>query len=124
MSFLYSLFDLVLLLVVTFDTLGFVAQNRKNPSASDARDFRRLCFTWVFYLAVRSLLCTSCTGFLGSLFGLASLVAKAYISVPLLRGTETLYTQLVENNVAKTYLDTLVTLVRQKLGAAEHARQQ
>ena len=123
MSFLTSFAELVLLLLVTVDTLGFIAQNRKNPSSSDPRDFRRLCFTWIFFLAVRSLLCISCAGFLGSFVGLVSLVAKAYISLPMLRGTETLYTQLVENNVAKTYLDTVVSLVRQKLGAAEHPRQ-
>jgi hypothetical protein len=115
MSFILGLVDLLLLVVVLYDTLGFIVHNRKNPLSSNQQDYHRLCFTWIFYLAIRSLICSSCTGYIGSLLYLLSLGAKAYISLPMLHGTEKLYTLLVEQNVVRHYLEGLAQNLKQKV---------
>ena len=108
MSFLCQFAEFLLLSVVALDTLGFVAESRKNSARSENRDYLRLCFTWVFFLTIRSLSCTmSCVtgcGYIGSLFGMLFFSAKVFISIPAIGGTETLYSLLIEQNVMKRYL--------------------
>ena len=115
MSFLLALVDLLLLTVVLYDTLGFIAHNRKDPQNSNQQDYSRICFTWIFYLAVRSVVCSSCTGYMGSFLYLLSIVFKAYISLPVLHGTEKLYNVLIEQNVLRGYFEKLSTTIKDKV---------
>lgn len=115
MSFLLGLVDLLLLVVVLYDTLGYIAQNRKDPQKSEQHDYHRICFTWVFYLAVKSVVCSSCTGYMGGLLYLLSIVFKAYISLPVLNGTDKLYHLLIEQNVLKSYFEKLTSTIKDKV---------
>lgn len=119
MSFLFQLAELVLLSVVAIDTLGFIGEFRKNSKA-DTKDYVRLCFTWIFFLILRTLSCSVCCfGYFGGLFRMLFFAAKVYISVPSIGGTETLYSLLIEQNVMKTYLSEVVKMVKDKTGCCE-----
>jgi hypothetical protein len=119
MAFLLNLVELLLLGIVALDTLGFIAQNRKAPLNSNSKDFTRVCFTWVFFLTLRSLTCASCGGVLGSFYGMLLLLGKAYVSIPLFRGTEKLYNCLIEENAAGHYLRRIVSMIKDRTGYGE-----
>ena len=115
MSFLSQFAELLLLSVVAFDTLGFIAEQRKNSSKSENKDFVRLCFTWVFFLVLRALTCSvCCLGYFGSFIGMLAFFGKVYISIPAIGGTETLYSMLIEQNIMKRYLCEAYTMVKSK----------
>jgi hypothetical protein len=115
MAFLLNLVELLLLVLVSLDTLGFIYQNRKNQGASNQRDWLRICYTWVFFLILRSLTCYSSTGYIANFISMLTLLGKIYISVPLLNGTEKLYTLLIEQNAAAHYVRVVVEMVKQKM---------
>jgi hypothetical protein len=120
MSFLLQLAEFVLLSIVTLDTLGFIAELRKNSAKTDKRDYVRVCFTWVFLLALRSLACgLCCCGYFGGLFKMLFFGGKVYVSVPAIGGTETLYNLLVEQNVLKEYFTQAVQLVNSKVSCSQ-----
>jgi hypothetical protein len=117
MSFLLKFAEFLLFSVVTFDTLGHIAESRKNTEKVDRKDFLRLCFTWVFLLALNSLCCSSCSGgYFGSLWKFLIFGAKVYVCIPAIRGTETLYDLLVEQNVTKKYLFDAYHFAKTKAG--------
>jgi hypothetical protein len=119
MSFLLILGDFLLTFIVAIDTLGFIVNNRKNPSKSDQKDYVRLCFTWAFHFALKSLVCGSCTGFFGKLFAIIALAAKAYVSIPVLGGAQKLYSTLIEQNLVLNCLEKVVNIVKAKTGCSE-----
>jgi hypothetical protein len=119
MSFLLNLAELLLMGIVALDTLGFIVNNRKNPQSSDVKDFTRLCFTWVFFLVLRAVICGSCGGFFGAILYYVAFAAKVYISVPVLGGTEKLYNMLLEQNVVKHYIEVAVSIIKSKTGCCE-----
>jgi hypothetical protein len=122
MAFLFSLVELLLLGVVALDTLGFVYHQRKNPDSANIRDYRRLIFTWVFFFALRAVQCSHCLGFLSGIVDLLSLVAKAYISIPLLKGTDTLFKLLVEDNLAGAYLHRIGAIFKDKFDSCNEKK--
>jgi hypothetical protein len=119
MSFLWNLIELILLTVVALDTLGYVVENRKNPEKSSLKDYTRLCFTWVFFLILRSMSCCGCSGYFGSLWGMAMLAGKVYVSIPLLGGSEKMYNMLIEENVAKKYFKVACDFIKSKTGCCQ-----
>lgn len=119
MSWLLCIVEHLLLSLLAIDTLGFIVQNRKNPNSTSQQDYLRVCFTWVFFLALQSLVCSSCGGFLGGIFNFLAFLAKVYITVPMFRGTEKMYTMLIEQNAAKQYLGLLVNIIKERTGSQE-----
>jgi hypothetical protein len=120
MSFLIQVLEFVLLSIVAVDTLGFIAELRKNSSRADRGDYIRLCFTWVFFLVLSSLCCATCSSsYFSGFFKMLLLIAKVYITLPSVRGTETLYSLLVEQNVMKTYLLQAYDMVKAKTQCSE-----
>lgn len=122
MALLFGLLDLVLLGLVALDTLGFLVQLRKRPESADINDYKRLCFTWVFLLAIRSITCCSCSGILGNFICMLSLLAKAYVSIPMLRGTDKLYNILIEQNYVGNSIKGYVNMIKQKLNPEEKTK--
>jgi len=123
MSFLTNFGEILLLVFLTIDTLGFIAHNRKNPVSSNQKDYFRLCLSWAFFLAIRTLFPASIgIGFINNFLELISLAAKAYVTIPILNGAEKVYTQLVEQNAARHYVDMVVNMVREKMGVAAEAK--
>jgi hypothetical protein len=115
MAFLFGLIEILLLSIVILDTLGFIIQNKRNPNNSNPRDYNRLIFTWTFFLAIKAMTCCSSGGILGNFVGMLGLLAKAYISIPLLGGTEKLYDLLVENNYFGNTIKKYVSAIKSRL---------
>jgi hypothetical protein len=117
MSFILNLGEIVLMVLLSIDTLGFVAQNRKNPEGVNQKDYFRLCFSWIFFLVLRQLFACACFGFLSNLIQLVAFAAKAFVTIPMLNGAETVYTKLVEENIARAYVEKAINMVKEKIGA-------
>jgi len=122
MSYVLTFLDILLMLVVCVDTLGFIVHNRKNPLSSDPKDYLRLCYTWVFFLVIKSLSCCCCAGLIGNFMNILSIVAKAYISIPMFHGAEKLFTTLVEQNAGKQYIESLFNVVKQRVGGCQESQ--
>ena len=118
MSFLFSFLEILMMVVVSLDTLGFIVQNKNSSRSTDNKDFSRICFTWVFLLVIRSVFCGSCcSGFLGTIVGLLSLFLKIYVSIPALKGTETVYSKLFEEKLPQKYFSQIVNFIKERTGA-------
>jgi hypothetical protein len=124
MAFLFNVIELVLLGIVALDTLGYIAENRKHPVSRNQQDYLRLCYTWVFFFALRALPCFSWLGFIGSIIGMLQLMAKVYISIPALGGTEKMYRILIEENMGKHYLSQIFGSMREKNRDSIHSKKQ
>ena len=92
MSFLYGLIDLLLTALITLDTLGLVGQFR-NKRSTDTKDYTRVCFTWIFYLTLKSFTPNVGEGTMGKIIGILFLLAKIFVTIPLLGGTMLIYNQ-------------------------------
>ena len=114
MSFIFSLFDVVLTTIMLFDTLGIIYQFRKEGNV-DSKEYRRLCFSWIFFLAISSLFSCSWKGFFGTLIRLIILAAKIYVTIPILGGTLKIHKFLIEDGNAEKYYNQVVGIVKSKL---------
>ena len=114
MSFLFTVFDIVLTLIMLFDTLGMIYQFRKGSSPS-SQEYIRLCTSWILFLTICSLFSCNRKGFFGSLFRLIFLVAKVYVTIPKLGGALKIYNFLIKEENAKKYYNQIVGLVKSKL---------
>ncbi len=103
MTFLFNFLEIILMIFVSLDTLGFLAEFRKR-NKSDSQDFLRICFTWVFFLFFRSISCSECNGIIGHFYGMLMLIAKIYVALPMLHGTKMLYELSIEKNLLNPYL--------------------
>ena len=92
MSFLYGLVDLLLTALITLDTLGLVGQLR-NKKSTDSKDYTRVCFTWIFYLTLKSFTPNADEQFYRKLIRVVFLLAKVYVTLPILGGTMMIYNQ-------------------------------
>lgn len=117
MSFIISIIELALYIIAALDTLSFVVSYKKCPEKSDVADYTRICYRWVFLLVLRSMGNLICCGFLGTYLRFASLVLKAYVTIPLLGGTDKLFHFLTQENGASSYVKQLVHTVRSKVEA-------
>jgi hypothetical protein len=122
MTLFFNLVEIVLLSFLAIDTLGFIAENRKW-SRMDGKDYLRICFNWVFFLIFRTISCSTCSGIIGHFYGMLMLLAKLYVTVPLLGGTEKLYDLVIEKNVLPSYIkDIFGNLKSQMVVKEEHSK--
>lgn len=112
--FLFCLIDKILIVLLALDTLGLCQQIRKSKNV-DEKDYSRVCFTWIFFFAIRALTCCSCKGFLATVFQLIGLAGKVFVSIPLLGGTNKIYTLLVEQNKGAEYLQKGIDFIKAKI---------
>jgi hypothetical protein len=103
MGYIFSILEIVLLALLSFDTLGFLVAQKKNNANVNISDYHRLCFTWVFFFALRAI-CPCGNGFFSNIVQMLTLFAKAYITIPMLGGTEKLYRSIVEENIFSQYI--------------------
>ena len=114
MSFLYGLVDLLLTSLITLDTLGLVGQFRAKKSP-EINDYTRVCFTWIFYLTLKSFTPTAGEGFFRVLIRVIFLLGKIFVTLPLLGGTMMIY------NKAPQAIKQGIDVVKSKMGAAPSA---
>lgn len=103
MGFIFSAIEIFLLAFLCLDTLSFIVAQKKNNSNVNIKDYHRLCFTWIFFFALRAV-CLCGDGFFSNIVQLLTLIGKAYVTIPLLGGTEKLYRLIVEDNVISQIL--------------------
>lgn len=111
MVFLFCLVDFLVLALMSLDTLSLLNQMKKKGQ-TDQQDYTRVIFTWIFVLTVRCLTCCSCTGSVANFFKLLGMVAKVYLALPILGGTNTVYDFLIEKGNGAKYFNKAVELVK------------
>ena len=118
MSILLSILDLLINSIVAIDTLGLIVATRKNSNI-DTHEMWRLCFTWICFI-VLNLCMTCCSGYLGSLLCMIGLLAKVWIGLPKLGGSQTVFNYIGSGQLmhfCKAMCDTL----KAKCGVKEKA---
>ena len=99
MSFIFGLLDVVLTAVMLFDTLGIIYQFRKNIPVNP-KEYIRICFSWILFLAICSLFSCDRKGFFGTLIRLIILLAKIYETIPIFGGSLKIHKYLIEDGKA------------------------
>ena len=110
MSFLFGFLDMLLIIIMLFDTLGLIYLFRKKETVSPD-EYNRVCFSWILFLIIYNLFSCSWTGFFGTLFRLIFFAAKAYVTIPKLGGATKLHKILIEQDQAKQYFSILIFYV-------------
>ena len=113
MTFFFSLLDVVLTTLMLFDTLGIIYQFRK--STVDPREYVRICYSWIFFLTICTLFSCNWEGFFGTLIRLLILVAKVYVTIPILGGTNKIHDYLIKQGKGEEYLKKGVNFVKSKI---------
>ena len=114
MSFLFGLCDFLLAGIMLFDTLGLIYQFRKDPSSVNEKEYVRICFSWILFLGIWTLFSCSWKGFFGTLIRLIFLVAKMFVTIPKLGGTNKIHKFLVDDGKGEEYFKKVVELVKSK----------
>jgi predicted Na+-dependent transporter len=109
MSFLYGLIDLILLSLITLDTLGLVGQYNQKKSP-ESKDYVRVCFTWIFFLTLKSFTPNDGEGYFRKILMLLFLLAKLFVVLPILGGTMLIY------NKSPELIQKGVDVIKSKLG--------
>jgi len=121
MSFLFGLFDFLLTVILTLDTISLLNQLKKSNTC-DSKDYKRVCFTWIFFLLIKSLTCCNCKqGFLCTACKFLLLCAKAYIVIPLINGTNTIYDFCIEKGKIQEFAKKGIDFVKSKISGAAPA---
>ena len=113
MRFIFVLFDVLLTLIMLFDTLGLIYQFRK--STVDPKEYVRICASWILFLTICSLFSCSWNGFFGTLIGLLILAAKIYVTIPILGGANKIITYLLEEGRIENWVNKGATMIKSKL---------
>ena len=114
MSFVFGLLDLVLTLVLLFDTLGLIYQFRKSMSV-DPKEYVRICFSWILFLTISSLFSCERKGFFGTLIRLIIFGSKVFVTIPLLGGTMKIHKYLIDDGNAEKYIKKATDFINSKL---------
>ena len=115
MSFMFGLLDVVLTLILLFDTLGLIYQFRKSSSSINPKEYVRVCFSWILFLVITSLFSCERKGFFGTLIRLIILSAKVFVTIPLFNGTMKIHHHFIEEGKAIDYYNRAVEFVKSKL---------
>ena len=115
MSFLFSFFDMVLIVIMLFDTLGLIYQFRKTKETVKKEDYIRIYFSWILFLTIYNTFSCSWKGFFGTLIRLILFAAKAYVTIPLCGGSLKLHKILIEDGKAEEYFYKVLNMIKSKL---------
>ena len=119
MSLLFGFLDLVLILIMLFDTLGLIYQFRKNKENVKPEEYIRICFSWILFLTIYNTFSCSWKGFFGTLIRLILFAAKAYVTIPILGGSLKLHKILIEEGKAEKCFNKTLDLVKSKICKCE-----
>ena len=115
MSFILNLLDIVLTLILLFDTLGMIYQFRKHEDKVKPKEFVRICFSWILFLTICSLFSCERKGFFGSLIRLIIAGAKIYVTIPLFGGSMKIHKYLIEDGKAIDFYNRGYEFIKSKL---------
>ena len=111
MSFVFGLLDFVLSAVLLFDTLGLIYQFRKQMSV-DPKEYVRICFSWILFLTICSLFSCERKGFFGTLIRLIIFASKAFVTLPILGGTDKVHKYLIDDGNADKYINKVSEFIK------------
>ena len=114
MTFFFGLLDVVLTMIIFYDTLSLVYQFR-NEGSCDKREYQRICFTWLIFLTFCNYLSCDRKGFLGTLIRLIIFSGKAFIALPVLGGTMKIYKYLFDDGNLEKWYKKVEDLVKSKI---------
>ena len=114
MSLFFSFLDLLLICIMLFDTLGLIYLFRTN-SKVEPKEYIRICFSWIFFLTIFNLFYCNWRGFLGTFIRLLLFAAKAYVTIPIFRGTLKLHNYLIEKKKVNEFINKITGIINSKL---------
>ena len=115
MSFILNLVDIVLTLILLFDTLGMIYLFRKHEGAVKPKEFIRVCFSWILFLTICSLFSCESKGFFGTLIRLIIVAAKVYVTIPLFGGALKIHKYLIDDGKAVEFYNKAYEFIQNKL---------
>ena len=124
MSFLFSVLDMLLIVIMLFDTLGLIYQFRKSKESVTTVEFNRIYFSWILFLTIYSTFSCSWKGFFGTLIRLILFAAKAYVTIPKCGGSLKLHKILIDDDKAKECFYKVLDMVKSKLCKCENKQSQ
>ena len=122
MSLLFNFLDLVLILIMLYDTLGLIYQFRKSKESVKSQEFIRISFSWILFLKIYNTFSCSWKGFFGTLIRLILFAAKVYVTIPLLGGSLKLHKILIEEKKAEECFNKVIGLIKSKICKCESGR--
>ena len=107
---LHYLLQYLLLLVLSFDTLGFIVNHNKTKDQGPAsvNDYSRLVFSWVYVLTLKSLNCWLCCVPLIDELVLGGII---YVTLPLLQGTQKLNSMVLGGEGVQALIDLVINRI-------------
>ena len=116
MSFFFGFLDMLLTTILLFDTLGLAYQIRKEgEDKCDKKDYVRVCLSWILFLTICNLFTVNGKGYFYAFIRLILFVAKAYVTLPICKGTLKIHEYLIEKEKAKEWYYKIVGFVKSKL---------
>ena len=103
MTFFFGFLDILLTIILLFDTLGLAYQIRKEADKLDKRQYIRVCLSWILFLTICYLFTCNGKGFFYSIIRLLFFFAKAFVVLPICGGTLKIYDYLIEKENAKQW---------------------
>ena len=104
MTLFFGTLDLLLTIILLFDTLGLAYQFRTKNTCDD-KEYLRVCLSWIFFLSISNLFSCEARGFIGTVFRLIIFLSKLFFVIPILGGTMIVYKLLVEEKRAEKWLE-------------------
>ena len=116
MSFFFGFLDMLLTTILLFDTLGLAYVIRKEgEDKCDKKDYVRVCLSWILFLTICKLFTVNGKGYFYAFIRLILFVAKAYVTLPICKGTLKIHEYLIEKEKAKEWYYKIVGFVKSKL---------
>lgn len=116
MTFLFSLLDVVLTTIMLFDTLGLAYLIRtQGPEKCEKKEYIRVCLSWILFLTICSIFTCNKKGLFGTLLRICFFLAKAYVTLPICKGTLKIYDYLIEKGNAEKWYYQIVGPLKDKV---------
>ena len=116
MAFFFGFLDMLLTTILLFDTLGLAYVIRKEgEDKCDKKDYVRVCLSWILFLTICNLFTVNGKGYFYAFIRLILFVAKAYVTLPICKGTLKIHEYLIEKEKAKEWYYKIVGFVKSKL---------
>ena len=114
MSFIFGFLDILLAIILLFDTLGLVYQIRKEgEDKCNKNDYIRVCLSWILFLTICNLFTCNGKGYFCAILRIIFFLAKAFVTLPICKGTLKIHDYLIEKEKAKEWFYKIAGLVNE-----------
>ena len=114
----FNLLDMLLIIVMLFDTLGLLYQFRKKEQVNP-KEYIRIYSSWILFLTIYNTFSCKWKGFFGTLIRLILLAAKVYVTIPIFGGSMKIHKIIIEDGKGEELYKRLVDLIKSKLCKGE-----